>query len=166
MGWKLATDKRRKVQSTIPIVASTRNTLGESKKAKRSIALSKRSHLEVNRVDWHLKVSRSSTADFDPSRASIAELTRNRRAAVENCSRRRRQYKPIDSSRQVNQLAFHFYMSPYHAHHCQLYVCAYGMEMEWLEWMVRCRLDGVQQNENVTFFWLLLYVHLPSLHRR
>ena len=77
--------QRQKVQSTIPIVASTKKTLGESKKAKRSIALSKQSHLEVNRVDWHLEVDRSSIADLDPSRALI---TRNRRAAVVNCSSR------------------------------------------------------------------------------
>ena len=87
-GQRLATGKRRKVQSTIPIVASTKKTLGESKKAKRNIALSKQSHLEVIRVNWHFKVNRLSIADFDPSRASIAEVTRNWRAAVENCSRR------------------------------------------------------------------------------
>ena len=43
---------RRKMQSTIPIVASTKMTPQEPKKAKRSIALSKQSHLEAIRVDW------------------------------------------------------------------------------------------------------------------
>ena len=66
-GQRPATGKRQKVQSTIPIIASTKETLGESKKAKRSIALSKRSHLEANRVDWLLEVDRSSIADFDLS---------------------------------------------------------------------------------------------------
>ena len=47
--------------------------------------------------------------------------------------RRRQQYKTIDSSRRVNELAFHSYTSPNHAHHYQLYVCAYGTEMERLE---------------------------------
>ena len=83
-GQRLALGKRRKVQSTIPIIASTKKTLGESKKAKRSITLSKQSHLEA---DWHLKVDQLSIADFDPSQALIVELTRNRRVAVENCSR-------------------------------------------------------------------------------
>ena len=67
--------QRLKVKSTIPIIASTKSTLGESKKAERNIALSKQSHLEANRVDWYLEVDRSSIADFDPSRVSMAELT-------------------------------------------------------------------------------------------
>ena len=36
-----AMSKQWKVQSSIPIIGSTKKTLGESKKAKRSIALSK-----------------------------------------------------------------------------------------------------------------------------
>ena len=78
---------QRKMQSTIPIVASTKMTPQKPKKAKRSIALSKRSHLEAIRVDWQREIDPSSIADFEPSRASIAELTQNRRAAVVNCLR-------------------------------------------------------------------------------
>ena len=44
----------------------------ESKKAKRSITLSKWSHLKVIRVDWQCDVDPLSIADFDPNRASIA----------------------------------------------------------------------------------------------
>ena len=46
-GRRMATGKRPNVQLTIPIVASTKKMPGESKKAKRSIVLSKRSHLEA-----------------------------------------------------------------------------------------------------------------------
>ena len=57
----------------------------ESKKAKRRIALSKRSHLKAMRVGWQREIDQWSTADFELSRASITELTQNRRAAVVNC---------------------------------------------------------------------------------
>jgi hypothetical protein len=77
----------RNVQSTIPIIASTKMTPKESKKAKRSIALAKRSHLEAIRIDWQREVDRSSIAELQTSRAPIAELGQNRRAAVANCSR-------------------------------------------------------------------------------
>ena len=75
------------MHSTIPIVASTKMTPQEPMKAKRSIALSKRSHLETIRVDWQHEIGQSSIADFKPSRASIAELAQNRKAAVVNCPR-------------------------------------------------------------------------------
>ena len=78
---------QRKMQSIIPIIASTKMMPQEPKKAKRSIALSKRSHLEAIRVDWQCEIDRSSIADFEPSRALIAELAQNRRAAVVNSSR-------------------------------------------------------------------------------
>ena len=58
-GWRPATGKQRKVQSTIPIVTSTKTTPGETKKAKRSINVFKRSHLEAIRVDWQREVNRS-----------------------------------------------------------------------------------------------------------
>ena len=60
----------------------------EPKKAKRSIALSKRWRLEAIRVIWQREIDRSSIADFKPNQASIAELAQNRRAAVVNCPRR------------------------------------------------------------------------------
>ena len=46
-GQETVTGKQPNVQSTIPIVASTKKTPRETKKATRSIALSKRSHLEA-----------------------------------------------------------------------------------------------------------------------
>ena len=49
----------------------------EPKKAIRSIALSKRSHLEAIRVDWQREIDRLSIADFKPSRALITELAQN-----------------------------------------------------------------------------------------
>ena len=104
--------------------------LGESKRAKRSIALSKHLHLEVIRVNWHLEVVWSSVADFNPSQVSIAELTRNWRAAAPEDLRRRQRYKTIDSSWSMNELALHFYTLPNHTHYCHLYVCAHGTEME------------------------------------
>ena len=52
----------------------------------------------------------------------------------------------------MNELAFHFYTSPNHAHHRQLYVRAYGTETERLERTVRRRLDGAERKENVTIF--------------
>ena len=76
-----------KCSRLIPIVASTKMTPQKPKKAKRSIALSKRSHLEAIKVDWQREIDRSSIADFEPSRASIAELAQNRRAVVVNCLR-------------------------------------------------------------------------------
>ena len=77
MGRRTVTGKRRNVQSTIPIIASTEKSPGESKKAKRSVALSKQSHLEAIRADLQREVDRLSIADFDPSRASIEELAQN-----------------------------------------------------------------------------------------
>ena len=67
------------MQLTIPIVhiTSTNMTPQEPKKAKKSIALSKRLHLEVIRVNWQREVDQSLIADFKPSRASIAELAQN-----------------------------------------------------------------------------------------
>ena len=50
----------RTISVTIPIVASMKKMLKESKKAKRSIALSKRLHLEVIRVNWQCKIDQSS----------------------------------------------------------------------------------------------------------
>ena len=50
-----------------------------SKKAKKSIALSKQSHFEANRVDWQHEVNQSSIADFDPSQTLIAELIQNQK---------------------------------------------------------------------------------------
>ena len=50
-----------------------------SKKAKKSIALSKWSHFEANRVDWQHEVNQSSIADFDPSQNLIAELIQNQK---------------------------------------------------------------------------------------
>jgi hypothetical protein len=52
------------IQSIILIAASTKMKSKESKKAKRSIALAKGSHLEAIRVDWEREVDRSSKADF------------------------------------------------------------------------------------------------------
>ena len=78
---------RRNMQSTIPIVANMKMTPQEPKKAKRSIALSKQLHLKAIRVSWQHEVDRLSIADFKPSRALIAELAQNQRAAVVNCPR-------------------------------------------------------------------------------
>ena len=80
MGWVEANATEH--ASTIPIVASMKNMPKESKKAKRSTALSKRSHLEVIRINWQHEVNRSSIADFKHSQASITEYTQNRRAAT------------------------------------------------------------------------------------
>ena len=78
---------RRKMQLTIPVIASTKMTPQEPKKAKRSIALSKQSHLEAIRVDWQREINLSSIANFKPSQALIIELAQNQRAAVVNCPR-------------------------------------------------------------------------------
>ena len=59
------------MQLTFPLIASMKMVPQEPKKAK-SIALSKRLHLEAIRVDC---------------RASIAELAENQRVAVVNCPR-------------------------------------------------------------------------------
>ena len=58
--------RQQNVQSTIPIIASTKKIPEESKKVKRSITLSKRLHLEAIRVDWQRKVDRSLEVDFKP----------------------------------------------------------------------------------------------------
>ena len=68
---------RWNVRLTIPILDTTKTTPPEPKKAKRSIAPSKRSHLEAIRVDWQRVIDQSSIADFKPSQASIAELTQS-----------------------------------------------------------------------------------------
>ena len=67
------------------IIADTKTTPQECKKAKRSIVLSKRSHLEVITDDWQHEVYRSSIPDFKPSRTLITELAQNQTAAVVNC---------------------------------------------------------------------------------
>ena len=65
---------RWKMRSAIPIISSTKMTPQEPKKAKRSIALSKRSQLEAIRVDWQHKIDRSSIADFEPMQSSLDRL--------------------------------------------------------------------------------------------
>ena len=74
---------RRPIQSTIPIMASTKMMPQESKEV---FALSKWSHLEAIWVDQH-EIDPLSIADFILSRALITEFTQNRRAEVVNCPR-------------------------------------------------------------------------------
>ena len=50
--------------------------------------MAKRLHLEAIGVDWQRELNQSSVVNFDPSRATIAEHTRNRRAAVAHCLKR------------------------------------------------------------------------------
>jgi formylmethanofuran dehydrogenase subunit E len=74
----------RNVQSTIPIIASMKMMPKESKKAKRSMALAKRSNLEAIRVNWQREVNRSSmqTSSLDhrtrsKSKSSSSKLLQN-----------------------------------------------------------------------------------------
>ena len=62
---------RWNMQSTIPIVASTKKMPKESKKAKRSTALSKQLHLEVIRINWQHEINLSSIADLKPVEARL-----------------------------------------------------------------------------------------------
>ena len=132
------------MQSTIPIVPSTKMTPQEPKKAKKSIALSKWSHLEAIRVDWQREIDQSSIADLVEH-----ELTQNRRAAVVNYPRTV-QYKIIDSSWRVNKLAFHFL----HVERPRPITNCARMHTEWkrYSWHEWCNGIWTGWNGNVTVF--------------
>ena len=98
---------RRNVQSIIPIVASMKNMPKESKKPKEA---SLHPSDQVIRIDWQHKVNLSSIADFKHSRALVVETyskMKSSSSALPQKTRRPLQHKIINSSRQVNELAFH-----------------------------------------------------------
>ena len=136
---------RRKIQSTIPIVEN------DASKAKRSIALSNRSHLEAIRVDWQREIDRSIVDSRLQTQSSLDRSTRSK--SKSGSSKLPQNSLEDHSSIKLSILvgestSWHFFFCTLKDHAQLLIMHALHTERKWNGWHEQC--NGVWMGRNGT----------------